>query len=161
MLHSFARAAAAAAILLAAAPAPAHEFTAGDLLIDHPMAFAPPPNARTGAAYMTIVNRGAAADRLVSASTPAAGKVEFHTTIRDGDVMRMREVAGVAIAPGATVKFQRGGLHVMLIDLRQPLNPGDTLPLMLVFEKAGAVAVTVDVESPRGAPPSGHGGHAH
>ena len=59
----------------------------------------------------------------------------------DGDVMRMRAVGAVAIAGGATVKLQRGGLHLMLVNLRQPLREGDRVGLTLVFEKAGEVAV--------------------
>ena len=150
----------AAALALAAPPARAHDYALGELRIDHPMAFATPPNARTGAAYMTIENRGAAPDRLLSAHTPAAAKAELHATIRDGDVVRMRAVAGIAIAPGAAVRFQRGALHVMLAELRRPLKAGEEFPLTLVFERAGAIEVSVQVEATRGPPPAA-GHHAH
>lgn len=153
----------AAALPLAAfvpPPAAAHDFTLGELRIDHPMAFATPPGARTGAAYFAIENRGRTPDRLIAARTDAAERAELHATIRDGDVVRMRAVAAVAVAGGATVKLQRGGLHLMLVGLRQPLREGDRVGLTLVFEKAGEIAVVVDVESARGAP-AAHGDHAH
>ena len=146
--------------LLGPLAARAHDFIVGDLRIDHPMAFATPPGARTGAAYFAIENRGRAPDRLIAARTDAAERAELHATIREGDVVRMRAVAAVAVAGGATVKLQRGGLHLMLVNLRQPLREGDRVGLTLVFEKAGEVAVVVNVESARGAPAS-HGDHAH
>ena len=161
MFRSFPRATAMAiALALVALCARAHDFKLGDLLVDHPIAYATPASARTGAAYFTIVNRGAAADRLLSASTPAAGKAELHATIRDGDVMRMREVRRIEIAPGGKAVLQRGGTHVMLVDLAAPLKAGDRFALTLVFERAGAVEVVVLVEAQRGAAPA-HGEHAH
>ena len=111
-------------------------------------AWARPPigQARNTAAYLTLVNRGSEPDRLLGASTPVAGKAELHTTTREGDVMRMREVQNVELKPGASVSFAPGGLHVMLLDV-QPLKAGSTFPLTLQFEKAGKQDVTVAVRS--------------
>src|SRR3546814_7849997 len=58
--------------------------------------------AKNGAAYLTIVNAGDAADRLVSASTPAAGTAELHTHIQEGEVMRMRHIEAREVPAGAT-----------------------------------------------------------
>jgi periplasmic copper chaperone A len=114
--------------------------------------------SRNSVAYMKLTNRGADADRLVAASTPAAGKVELHTTVRDGDVLRMREVPTVDLKPGEAVAFAPGGLHVMLLDVREPLKAGQNFPLTLRFEKAGEQQVTVTVR--QGAAPA-PGGHQH
>jgi len=117
-------------------------------------AWARPPigQAHNTAAYLTLVNRGKEPDRLLSASTSAAGKTELHTTVRDGDVMKMREVQNVELKPGAPVSFSPGGLHVMLLDVK-PLKAGDSFTLTLQFEKAGKRDVTVAVRpGPSGMP---------
>jgi periplasmic copper chaperone A len=102
-----------------------------------------------GAGFVTIRNSGAA-DRLLSASTPAAGRTELHTMIRDGDVMRMREVEAIAVPAGGAVTLAPGGLHIMLIGLTRPLAVGEAVPLTLVFERAGSVTVELAIR-PAGA----------
>lgn len=158
----------AAALMSAAAFA--HEFTAGDLTIDHPWARATAPKAPVGGGYMTIVNTGAEADRLISASADFAGKVEIHEMTMENDVMKMRPLPdGVAIPAGEAVELKPGGLHIMLMGLTAPLVEGETRPLTLVFEKAGDVTVELKVEGLGGAKPdshdtghgSGHGGTSH
>jgi copper(I)-binding protein len=137
--------------LICAGAARAQE--AATLKIDGVWARAPAGAARNGAAYMTIRNQGAAADRLLAASSPVAGTVELHTHLKDGDVMRMRQVTAVDIAPGGPAVLQPGGLHVMLLDLKAPLKEGESFPLTLTFEKAGKVTVSVAIR--RNAPAAG------
>jgi copper(I)-binding protein len=139
---------------LQASAALAHDFTAGDLAIGHPWTRAAGANAN-GAGFLTLRNNGAAPDRLVSASSPAARVVELHTHIREGDVMRMRPVADIPVPPGQTVQLRPGGLHIMLIGLTEPLRQGASVPLTLRFERAGEVQVTLSVEA------AGARGHAH
>jgi copper(I)-binding protein len=62
--------------------------------------------------------------------------------------MRMRQVSSIDVPAGGTVSLQPGGLHIMLIDLKEPLRQGETFPLTLTFAKAGKVAVDVPVKSP-------------
>ena len=92
-------------------------------------------------------NGGAQPDRLLSAATPAARVVELHTMERDGDVMRMRPVRDIVVAPGATVELRPGGFHIMLIGLTAPLQQGARVPLTLRFERAGEVQVELAVEA--------------
>lgn len=139
---------------LPAGAALAHDFTAGDIAIGHPWTRAAGANAN-GAGFLTLRNNGAAPDRLVSATSPAARVVELHTHIREGDVMRMRPVADIPVPPGQTVQLRPGGLHLMLIGLNEPLRQGASVPLTLRFERAGEVQVTLSVES------AGARGHAH
>ncbi len=115
------------------------------IVVDHPWARATPAGAKTGAAYMTLINNGSAGDRLLGATTPVADKIQFHSVSEDNGVSRMREMHDVAVAPGARVTFSPGGMHVMLVGLKQPLKEGQTFPLALTFEKAGKVDVTVSV----------------
>ncbi len=116
----------------------------GTIEIDHPWARA--SAGKTGAAYLVIVNKGAADDRLVSATTPVAQKAEPHMTTDDNGVMKMRPVDGIDIKAGATAELKPGGLHLMLMGLKAPLKAGQSFPLTLTFEKAGAIDATVVVE---------------
>lgn len=104
---------------------------------------------------MTVHNNGKDADRLIKASSPAAGSVELHEMVMEGGVMKMRAVPGIDVGPGSRVELKPGGLHMMLLDLMRPLTKGDKVPLTLVFEKAGRIEVSVWVEE------MGAGGYAH
>lgn len=112
--------------------------------IDHPWARA--TTGQTGAIYMTIKNAGSADDRLVSAATPVAGEVQLHIEINDNGVMKMRPVPAIDVKPKGQTTLKPGGLHVMLIGLKQPLKQGESFPLTLSFEKAGKLEVSVVVE---------------
>ena len=143
-----------------AAPAAAHDFTLGDLLIDHPYARENPRIGGAGGTFMTITNRGATDDTLIDASAPVSQRIELHTHIMDDGVMRMREIeGGIPLPAGETVDLQPGGLHVMLIGLEQPLVEGETFPLTLVFENAGSVDVVVSIEDITAGAEHGHQGH--
>lgn len=160
----------AALLACAAVPALAHDYQAGNLQIRHPWSRELPPNAPAGAAYFTIENHGAA-DRLVGASTPRAGKSELHTHVHQDGVMKMTQVPAVELPMHGSTSFVPGGNHVMLFDLKKPLKAGEKFPLTLQFEKAGKVEVEVQVEDadyqPTGVPAmpavqhdmSGHQGH--
>ena len=124
------------------------ETIAGDIRIIEPWARATAGTAMAGAAYMTLNNTVATADRLIEASSPVAARTEMHTHIIEGDIMRMRAVEGVDLPPGEAVEFQPGGLHVMLIGLKGPLQEGQSFPLTLNFAEAGAVTVEVKVLQP-------------
>lgn len=150
-----------AAILLIATPAFAHDTSKGSLHIDHPWSRATPKGASIGAGYLVIENRGSTVDRFlsVSVSPEIAGRTEMHEmTVSDG-VMRMRPLPkGVELAPGKTAKFEPGGLHVMFMDLKRPLEKGQRIKATLHFEKAGAVEVEFVVEAIGGGK-GGHQGH--
>ena len=77
--------------------------------------------------------------RLVSASSPLAGVAEIHDVKMDGDVMKMRAVAVLELPAGKTVELKPGGLHLMLMDLKQPLPVGTSVPLTLVLKDSRGV----------------------
>jgi periplasmic copper chaperone A len=114
--------------------------------------------SRNGAAYLTLSALGAAPDRLVAASSPVAAKVELHNHIMVGNVAQMRAVDAIEVAPGSPTLLQPGGLHIMLLDLKAPLQADTRFPVTLIFEKAGPITVQVDVRAVRA--PAGHR-HAH
>lgn len=133
--------------LCSAGNAVAHEVRAGALTIDHPWARATAPGAPNGAVYFTLENEGAEADRLLGASGEVAERIELHQHLHEDGVMKMREVAGgIALPAKSEVAFAPGGLHVMLLGLKQPLAAGSAFPLRLRFERAGEVDVQVEVE---------------
>ncbi len=101
---------------------------------------------KEGAVYLAIRNTGDADDVLVAASTDVA-RVELHTTMMRGGQMVMEPVQSVPVRAGAWAALQPGGLHIMLVDLRRELRPGDRINLELRFEKAGTVSITVPVRA--------------
>jgi len=150
-------------------PAAAHHYEAGDLHIDHPWSRETPPNAQTAAVYLTIHNHGTETDRLLSAETPAAERVELHEHIHQDGLMKMQQVAEVVIPATGEVKFAPGGLHLMLFAPSKHYQDGEHFPITLHFARAGAVKVEVLVQ--KNALPAkghehkheehGHHGHEH
>ena len=112
---------------------------------ERPWTRATPPGAKVGAGYLQLRNAGAA-DRVVGAFSPVAGRVEMHVTIRDGDVMRMREVKAFDVPAGGTFELKPGGAHLMLMDLKRPLKKGAKVPLVLKLEKGGELQLELSVE---------------
>lgn len=141
-----------------AVPAAATDVILGNLAIEHSYARPTPPGARTGAAYLTIHNRGSAPDRLLRVTSAAAASVEIHSMTMEGNLMKMRPVAGIDLPAKRSVALGSGGFHVMLIDLRKPLVIGDSIPLTLQFERSGRVDVVANVE---GAGAAGTANHGH
>ncbi len=130
--------------------AQAHEFKAGDLVIQHPWAKATLPNQPVGGGFMEIVNTGSEPDRLVSGTASFAGEVQIHEMSTEDGVMKMRQLAdGIEIPAGGTVKLEPGGLHVMFMKLAEPLKEGEMKEATLTFEHAGDVTVEFSVESAR------------
>ena len=137
---------AVAALSLFALSASARDYKIGAIAIEHPYARATAAGQPTGGGFLKLDNQGAA-DRLVSASATVSGSVELHEMKMEGDVMRMRQVDGIALPAGKAVELRPGGFHVMFIGLKAPLKAGDQFPMKLKFEKAGEVEVMVNVEA--------------
>ncbi len=142
-----------------ATAARAEDVKAGDLVISQAWSRATPGGAKIGGGYLTIENKGSAPDKLIGASADGAGKIEVHEMVMNGGVMKMRPVeGGLTIDPGKTIKLGPGGYHLMMMDLKSPLKQGDKMPVTLEFEKAGKVAVTLDVQGVGAQGPAAAGG---
>ena len=155
---------AAALLALLSASSQAQEVKAGDLVITQVWSRATPGGAKIAGGYLTIENKGAAPDRLTAAFGDIAGKVEIHEMAMNNGVMTMRPLEkGLEIGPGKTVKLAPGGYHLMLMELKSPLKQGEKVPLELRFEKAGKVAVSLDVQGvgAQGPAGAGHSGGQH
>jgi copper(I)-binding protein len=152
--HMKARSLFVAAAMLLSTGAMAHEYRVGDIYIGHPYARASVPGQTSGGAYLSLENKSAVNDVLVSVETPAAASVEIHTMSLENNVMRMREVAGIDLQPGAKITMTPGnGYHLMLLGLKTPLKAGDRVPLTLRFKKAGKVETMILVEDGNAAAP--------
>ena len=113
--------------------------------VEKPWARATAPGAKVAGGYMVIRNSGAAADRLVSASSPASAKVEMHVSINDSGVMKMRQVAGYDVPAKGSIELKPGGSHLMFTDITRPFKEGEMVPVKLKFEKAGEVSAEFHV----------------
>jgi copper(I)-binding protein len=127
-------------LLCLALPAVA-QVTVGD-----PWVRATVPAQKATGAFMQIT---AATDaRLVEAKSPVAGMVQVHEMSMDGGVMKMRELdKGLALPAGKTVDLKPGGYHVMLMELKQQMKEGDSMPLTLVFESADKKRTSIEVKA--------------
>lgn len=120
------------------------------------------PGQKATGAFMKLTAKDNA--RLVSASSTVAGVVEVHEMKMEGDVMRMRAIAALDLPAGKAVELKPGGFHVMLMDLKLPLQKDTTIPLTLNFKDAKGAETRQDLKvpvltmAPAGA--MGHSGHS-
>jgi periplasmic copper chaperone A len=141
----------ALALALLAAPAWAQ------VEIEKPWMRATAPGAKTAAGYMILRNKSAQPDRLIGAASPVAAKVETHIHVKDGEILRMREVKSFDIPAKGNFELKPGGAHLMLVDIKGALKEGDKVTVTLKFERAGELSV--DFHVGRLTAPSSH--HKH
>ena len=129
-----------------ASPTPVPAPVPGQLTVVDAKARPAPLAGGTGAVYLTVLNGLAEDVQLQSASSPASKVVELHETIDENGVMRMiPHPEGFTVPAGGSVELKPGGKHVMLIELVQPLNPGDSVELALAFGTGETITLTVPV----------------
>ena len=103
------------------------------------------PGADMAAAYLTLRNVSPNAVTVTGIDSPVASHAMIHETTVQGGQSRMRPHEPLVVAPGMTVKFEPGGLHVMLHDLKQPLTVGQNVPLLITLAGGGTLQVTAAV----------------
>ena len=119
------------------------------------------PGQRATGAFMRITAKEAT--QLVGVASPAAGVAEVHEMKMEGDVMRMRPLSALDLPAGRAVDLKPGGLHLMLMELRQPVAAGAKVPLTLVFRNAKGVESRLELQAPVSvqAPGAAAGAHSH
>lgn len=135
--------------------------TAGALAVEGAWTRATAAGAKVGAGYLKIRNTGAEADTLIAVESSVAGRGEVHDmTMSDEGVMRMRHLAdGLEIPAGGEVELKPGGMHLMFLDLNEPLVAGKTVQAKLRFKSGAEIDVDLPVRPIGG---GGHdGGHKH
>lgn len=128
----------AAALLLAPG---AH----AQITVKDPWVRATVPAAKASGAFMQL--QSAQDARLVEVRSPVAGVVEIHQMSTDNGMMKMAAVDGIDLPAGKTVPLASGGYHVMLMQLKQQMKEGDTVPLTLVVRKKDRKLETVEVKA--------------
>jgi copper(I)-binding protein len=118
---------------------------AADIKVENAWVRAPAPGQAVVGGFLDITSSRKA--KLLSASSPVAGTTELHEMSMKDGVMMMRAVQEIDLPKGQVVKLQPGGLHIMLIDLKRQLKPGDKVPLTLkVQTKKSSQTIEVQAE---------------
>jgi periplasmic copper chaperone A len=116
------------------------------LTVQNVLVRAVPVAGGNGAIYFTLTNHTNQADRLVAVESAVAATAEMHESVDDNTIIRMApRPDGFELAPGATLVLAPGGKHVMLVQLKQSLVEGNTLPITLRFEHAPPITVTASI----------------
>ena len=100
----------------------------------------------TSAAYLTLTAKEPLS--LVGASSPVAAVTEVHEMKMDGNVMRMQAVDAIKLEPGKPVELKPGGYHIMLMQLKAPLQTQTSVPLTLTFRNAAGAKSELQLSVP-------------
>lgn len=129
------------------APADGGETAASQVEVAGALCRPTPVGRQATGCYLTLT--APTDDRLVSVSSPLAGRVEIHESRMESKMMMMRELKeGMALPAGQPVELKPGGNHIMLLAVSEPLKAGDTVPLTLTFASAAPVEITAAVGQP-------------
>jgi copper(I)-binding protein len=129
-------------MLVACAAEEGPPLVVGDLQV-----FAPLPGSSTGVAYMTLTNQSRSALTVLSAGSPQFSRAEFHETLLEDGVMKMRAVGEIAIGAGESVRLEPGGLHLMLIGAAADVAVGT--PVSLELNHDGGIVIVSATLRPR------------
>ncbi len=137
-------------LLLSALVLPAFSVTADDkhsaTKVTQSWARATPPGATTSAVYMTINNHTDTNVKLIEVNSNVTDRTEIHNTTNKDGMMQMRQIDAVDIAKMATVELRPNGMHVMLFDLKAPLEEGSAVNVELVFDNGKSLEIEVPVK---------------
>jgi|KBSSwiStaDraftv2_1062776.scaffolds.fasta_scaffold72985_3 copper(I)-binding protein len=103
------------------------------------------PGQKVTGAFMQVASTTDTS--LIDVSSPSAKFVEIHQMTKEGSVMKMRAVDRLPIPAGKPVELTPAGYHMMLFELKAPLNAGDVIPLTLTFEDKSGKKSTVEVKA--------------
>lgn len=120
------------------------------LMVHEPWVREAPPNAKMMAGYFTIMNFSGKDKEIVGASSAQFEKVELHKSVEEGGMAKMIAQKSVTVPKQGTVKFQPGGLHLMLVNPKKALKAGDKVSITLKFAKGGDLKMTAEVKKATG-----------
>jgi periplasmic copper chaperone A len=124
-------------------------FQSGGEITIHNAWMRPAPETFNSAFYCTIVNSGDTADTLYKAASDISNDVEMHETYMKNDMMGMRPVKNLVIAPHDSLLFKPGGYHIMIINLKENASANSSKEISLYFKRAGIIKVKASVISQR------------
>ena len=123
-----------------------HDMQQGAVQIQHAYARAVPPGQSNSAAFMTLHNQSDTANALISASSPVSRVAELHTHTMDGGMMKMRKIEKIDLPAKGEAVLKPGGLHIMLIGLKEQLKPGMKVELTLNFADGSQSMISMPVQ---------------
>jgi len=118
-----------------------------DITVSNAYVRATPPGKTMTAAFLKLENTSDQEHRLIAVDSSAAGTTELHQTVNEQGLLKMRPVTEMTIAAHSTQELQPGGYHIMLVDLKQPLKIGQTIPLTLSFASGEKLTLKIPVKS--------------
>jgi len=117
----------------------------GAVTITHAWVMPTAPGQSVAGVYLQIDN--AVPAKLIAVSSPVAANAEIHVMRLENNVMEMRQLKSLDLPPRQTVKLEPGGLHIMLLNLKKRLEPGDRVPLTLTFQLDNGSKSVMDVQA--------------
>lgn len=108
----------------------------------------PADAGKNTAVYLQLENALPEGDSLIGVRSEVAERTELHESVLEGETMRMRPMIGVALPSGGRIEFRPMGPHVMLLRVRDPLVPGDTVAVTFDFASGRSLAVRAGVRTP-------------
>lgn len=106
----------------------------------------PARQGENGAIYFSVENHTNETHELIAAGSDIAEAVEIHESQMSGDVMQMHQLESVSLGPGAEIVFEPGGLHIMLVGLKEELEAGDEIEVTLQFRDLDDLTLQVPVQ---------------
>ena len=127
-------------------PKELQQTTASVIQIEDPWVRAVPPNANNSAIFLDLRNESEQLRKLVEVHSEVAERVELHTTKDEDGMLRKQRLEEVLIPALETQSFHPGGIHIMLIGLRSPLEVGSVIELELVYADQSKETISIPVD---------------
>ncbi len=145
----------ASALVLLATPAAAADITFNGITITCPWTEATRTGVTIAPVYMNIRTSAAVADRLSEAISDLSERIEIYTYARIAGVLQRQPLPNIAIDPGVLVQLQPGGLHLLMVELKEPIVADIPFKIWVKFDNAGGFEVELDVVPIGGSPACG------
>lgn len=124
-------------------PTSSPEVAADVISIKTPQVQIAAPSMHVSEVFMELDNNGQQSHDVIAAYSPVAKRVQLHKTLQQNGHSAMQQVRFIAIAPHHEQDLKQGGFHVMLIGLNKPINKGDIVPVVLLFDDGSYMNVNV------------------
>ena len=141
-------------------PKELQQTTASVIQIEDPWVRAVPPNANNSAIFLDLRNESEQLRKLVKVHSEVAERVELHTTKDEDGMLRKQRLEEVLIPALETQSFHPGGIHIMLIGLRSPLEVGSVIELELVYADQSKETISIPVDERRLLPITAQNNHS-
>ncbi|SCZ59353.1 copper chaperone PCu(A)C [Thiohalomonas denitrificans] len=121
--------------------------SADAVMVEDPYVRAVPAGQPNSAAFMTLANHSDEDVAIINGSSPVANVVELHTHVHEGGMMKMRQIDKIDVDANGSTELKPGGLHVMLIGLKQELHEGDHVSVTLEFNDGSSKTIDAPVKN--------------